>query len=169
MKAYAADPRKSDEQRANAGQLVLDLEIKNEPFEAPIPATMVNRVADLIDESGMRTRCRVRSFDHRIVKQMGELLPKLRTGVLITGTVPVDQVEMVLAANAAFYCPDYRILEKSQVKLMHEEGIRVLPWTVNEPWEWQHLLDWDVDGITTDDPAALADTVRSYTRSLRTM
>ena len=102
VKAYAADPEKSDEQRANAGRLVLDLEIKNEPFEAPIPATMVHRVADLIDESGMMNRCRVRSFDHRIVKQMGELLPKLRTGVLITGTVPVDPVRMIRDAGATF-------------------------------------------------------------------
>ena len=26
----------------------------------------------------------------------------------------------------------------------------LLPWTVNEPGHWQRLLDWGVDGITTD-------------------
>jgi glycerophosphoryl diester phosphodiesterase len=32
----------------------------------------------------------------------------------------------------------------------------VLPWTVNESADWLRLLDWGVDGITTDYPDQLA-------------
>ena len=32
----------------------------------------------------------------------------------------------------------------------------MVPWTVNEPAAWLRLLDWGVDGITTDYPDQLA-------------
>ena len=35
-------------------------------------------------------------------------------------------------------------------------GVRVIPWTVNEREDWLRLLDWGVDGITTDFPDRLA-------------
>ncbi len=35
---------------------------------------------------------------------------------------------------------------------MHEEGIRVIPWTVNDAAAMQELLGWGVDGIITDYP-----------------
>ena len=40
---------------------------------------------------------------------------------------------------------------------LHEAGIRVIPWTVNDPADWTRLLDWGVDGLTTDFPDRLAE------------
>jgi glycerophosphoryl diester phosphodiesterase len=36
----------------------------------------------------------------------------------------------------------------------------VLPWTVNSEADWKRLLDWGVDGITTDCPDRLAELLR---------
>jgi glycerophosphoryl diester phosphodiesterase len=52
--------------------------------------------------------------------------------------------------------PDLHFLDERQVRQLHAAGIAVLPWTVNEPSDWQRLLAWGVDGITTDYPDRLA-------------
>ena len=64
--------------------------------------------------------------------------------------------ELARAADAQVYCPGYEFLDAAQVRAAHAAGIRVLPWTVNEPSEWARLVEWGVDGITTDYPDRLA-------------
>ena len=63
---------------------------------------------------------------------------------------------MVRQAGAQAYCPELDFLDEWQVRQIHEAGFRVVPWTVNDPEDWQKLLDWEVDGITTDFPDRLA-------------
>ena len=65
-------------------------------------------------------------------------------------------VELVRQADAQAYGPDYEFLDERQVKQLHAAGIRVVPWTVNEPRDWERLLAWGVDGIATDFPDRLA-------------
>lgn len=49
--------------------------------------------------------------------------------------------------------PDHRWLTSpDQVKALHTAGVRVVPWTVNEPARMEELLQWNVDGIITDRP-----------------
>jgi glycerophosphoryl diester phosphodiesterase len=47
-------------------------------------------------------------------------------------------------------------VDAQQVRTAHAAGIRVVPWTVNQPEQWQRLLTLGVDGITTDYPDQLA-------------
>jgi glycerophosphoryl diester phosphodiesterase len=159
VQAYAAElgarNGKTAIQRAKAEQVILDLEIKSEPFSGRVEPIHLERLAALIVAAQLTTRCRVRSFDHRLVNGMKKVLPELTTAVLVTGTAPVNPVRLAVDAQASIYCPDYRFLDREQVKSLHNEGIRVLPWTVNAPSDWQRLIDWGVDGITTDDPGCL--------------
>jgi glycerophosphoryl diester phosphodiesterase len=37
----------------------------------------------------------------------------------------------------------------------HEAGLSVIPWTANTMEHWERLIAAGVDGIITDDPAAL--------------
>ena len=46
------------------------------------------------------------------------------------------------------------------MRACHAAGVRVLPWTVNDEADWLRLLDWGVDGITTDYPDRLAKLLR---------
>lgn len=49
------------------------------------------------------------------------------------------------------------LADRRLVDLAHERGLPVHVWTVNEPAEMSRLLDLGVDGIVTDDVAALRD------------
>ncbi len=101
-------------------------------------------------------RTTVRSFDHRCVRLLRKLEPGLTGAILIAETAPVAPGELVERADAQVYCPGYLFLDESIVRQVHSAGARVLPWTVNQPEHWQRLLDWGVDGITTDVPDRLA-------------
>jgi len=86
---------------------------------------------------------------------------RLTGAVLIAETAPIAPAELVERAEAQVYCPGYLFLDEMQVRQVHEAGARVLPWTVNQPEHWQRLLDWGVDGITTDMPDRLAAYLRA--------
>src|SRR5262249_35118740 len=106
---------------------------------------------------GVVERTVVRSFDHRSVRALKEREPRLRVGVIIANAAPVAPEELVRAAAADLYCPDVNFLDELQVRQLHAAGIPVVPWTVNDPADWERLLAWGVDGITTDYPNLLAD------------
>ena len=158
--AYAGEPGRSvgktDAQRANAARAVIDVELKRVPFHAAewgqAPGRIESAVLDVVRRAGAVGRTAVRSFDHRCVKRLRALEPGLTGVVLVEGTAPVDPVALVRAADAQVYGPDYRYLDAEQVRQCHAAGVRVLPWTVNDPGAWERLVEWGVDGITTDYP-----------------
>jgi glycerophosphoryl diester phosphodiesterase len=124
------------------------------------PGLLEERVVEAVRRAGVVRRTVVRSFDHRCVLHLRGLEPGIRTAVLVAGTAPVDPAALARAAGADLYCPDANFLDELQVRQLQEAGVRVLPWTVNEPGDWLRLLEWGVDGITTDFPDRLAEVLR---------
>ncbi|TCO32793.1 glycerophosphoryl diester phosphodiesterase [Kribbella steppae] len=58
--------------------------------------------------------------------------------------------------------PTYRpYVTADMVKSAHEAGMKVVPWTVDDPATMESLIDKGVDGIITDYPDRLRDVVRS--------
>ena len=167
--AYAGDPGaaagKTAAQRARAGRVCFDLELKRVParpelmgdsFDGTAPALLEVRVVEEVRRAGVLGRTLVRSFDHRSVLHVRALEAGIQTAVLVAGTAPVDPAALVRAAGAEVYCPDAAFLDALQVRHLHAAGIRVVPWTVNNPDDWLALLAWGVDGVTTDYPDGLA-------------
>jgi glycerophosphoryl diester phosphodiesterase len=163
--AYAGEPGavvgKSSEQRRHMATIRFDLELKRVPFHPELigdhfdgtsPGLLEECVVETIKKAGMLDRTTVRSFDHRSVLCMRRMEPKLRGAVLVAYTAPVSPETIAQAAHADTYCPSFEFLDALQVKLAHKAGLKVLPWTVNEPADWERLIDWGVDGITTDYP-----------------
>ena len=169
-RAYLGPPGiaagKKPEQQHQAQRLIFDLELKRVPFQpetigdgftGTTAGAFEQRVLDVVRQAGLLEQVVVRSFDHRCVLALRRLEPALRTAVLVANTAPVQPAELAAAAGAQIYCPDVNFLDESQVRLLHQAGLQVLPWTVNEETSWERLLAWGVDGITTDYPDRLAD------------
>jgi glycerophosphoryl diester phosphodiesterase len=155
---------------ACAGDITFDLELKRVPyhpevmgdaFDGEAPGLLERRVAEVVAAVNATRRTRVRSFDHRAVRAIRRLEPRLRAAILVAETAPIDPAALAKSAGADTYCPDYRFLDAAQVRACHAAGVRVLPWTVNEEADWRRLIDWGVDGITTDYPDRLAALLRS--------
>jgi glycerophosphoryl diester phosphodiesterase len=161
---YGADPGKARFQQEHARRLIFDIELKRVPFAPEMigdgftgdaPATLERQVIAAIRAAGVLERCRVRSFDHRCVLAIKQLEQALATGLLIHNTCPVEIANMLDAAGAHFYCPDYHFLDGAAVRAVIAAGKRVIPYTVNEPVDWERLIGFGVHGITTDVPDRL--------------
>ena len=48
--------------------------------------------------------------------------------------------------------PQFRLASRELIEEVHEEGLTVIPWTVNEDREITRLLGLGVDGFITDYP-----------------
>lgn len=173
--AYAAEPGaaagKSAHQREQAGRVRFDLELKRVPFHPErindgftgrAPALLEHRLVEAVRAAGVANRTTVRSFDHRAVRLLRSLEPRLTGAVIVAHTAPAVPAEVALRADARIYCPSYAFLDEHMVRQAHAAGVRVLPWTVNEPEQWQRLIDWGVDGITTDYPDRLAERLTAW-------
>jgi glycerophosphoryl diester phosphodiesterase len=155
---------KTPEQQQRAARVRLDLELKRVPFRPEWlgddycgqgPGDLERQVVACLRRQQFVARCRVRSFDHRAVAAIRQLEPALETAVLLAGAAPQDTAALVRAAGASVYCPEFTFLDALQVAQLHAQGLRVLPWTVNEERDAERLLSWGVDGITTDFPERL--------------
>jgi glycerophosphoryl diester phosphodiesterase len=167
--AYAGNPGveagKTAAQQARARLIRFDLELKRVPFHPEVigdgfdgtaPGVLEKEVVKAVRAAGMVDRTTVRSFDNRAVWFMRQLEPGLTAALLVAGTTLLAPGKLVRQADAQIYCPDFQFLDHAQVREAHHEGVTVVPWTVNEPQDWHRLIDWGVDGITTDFPNRLA-------------
>jgi glycerophosphoryl diester phosphodiesterase len=167
--AYAgelgAQAGKSERQRLRAHSVLFDLELKRVPFhpetindryDGTAPGLLEERIVETVRRAGMTARTTVRSFDHRCIRLLRQMEPGLTGAVLLAETAPVAPAELIERADAQVYCPGYLFVDEAIVRQVRAAGARVLPWTVNQPEHWQRLLDWGVDGITTDKPDRLA-------------
>lgn len=161
---------KTAAQQAKARLLQFDLELKRTPFRPEligdgfdgISAGLLEiRCLECVRAAGVLSRTTVRSFDHRAVRAAIQLEPGITAAILIAGTAPLDPGRLARESAAQIYSPDFQFLDERQVRQCHAEGILVLPWTVNEAADWERLLDWHVDGITTDYPDRLGEWLRN--------
>jgi glycerophosphoryl diester phosphodiesterase len=160
---------KTKAQRQWARQVRFDLELKRVPFQPDTigdgfngesPALLEWTVVKVVRAAGMLGRTTVRSFDHRCVRAVWRLEPELTAAVLVHGTAPVDPAALARQADASVYCPDYRFVDAALVRQARAGGVRVVPWTVNDPADAERLLDWGVDGLTTDFPDRMVQVLR---------
>jgi glycerophosphoryl diester phosphodiesterase len=172
--AYATDTGrqadKSDEQRRRAATLRFDLELKrvplfpeaiNDGFDGHSPGRLEERVVEAVRAAGVLARTTVRSFDHRSVRVLTQMEPGLSGAVLVADTAPLDPGELARRAGACLYCPSYAFVDDDVVRRAHAAGVRVVPYTVNDPEHWERLLGAGVDGLTTDYPDRLAAFLRA--------
>ena len=69
-------------------------------------------------------------------------------------------MEIAKEAEASIISPVYNLVTAEQVKAAHGAGLFVLPWTPDTFEEWDRLIGLGVDGIITDDPAALIERLK---------
>lgn len=156
---------KTTTQRDQTRRVWFDLELKRVPFHPEAigdefrggaAGRLERGVVEAVRAAGVVERTRVRSFDHRCVRALRDIEPRIEGAILVAESALVDPVEAARRAGAKVYCPNYVFLDEPQVLHVHAGGMRVLPWTANEPAVWERLLAWGVDGLTTDFPDRLA-------------
>ena len=55
-----------------------------------------------------------------------------------------------------------KLVTKRFVKFVHKKGLKICVWTINDETTFKNLIDIGVDGIITDKPKLLFETLESY-------
>jgi glycerophosphoryl diester phosphodiesterase len=134
---------------APLGPFSFDLEIKCYPQCGP-PERLVARVLERVRTFRLEERVTLLSFDFRALAAAREMAPGLRIAALMDHPNPTFRT---LAADRV--SPKWTLVTPEWAAAAHAAGMQVIPWTANTPKQWERLVQAGVDGILTDDPAAL--------------
>lgn len=138
-----------------------NIELKSEPSEynksQPEPAAFCDLVQPIIAQRLTPERVTVQSFDFAILKHwqqraVSRQYPNVRLAALVENLRSPEKNLEELGFKPDIYSPYYRLLSADKIARLHEQGINVIPWTVNERADMVRLKAWGVDGLITDYP-----------------
>jgi len=122
------------------------VEIKGESIE--------ELVADVIRRSSVD--CAVHSFDHSTIARLRRVAPEIPRGILYDRHA-IDLEAAMRETGARDVWPNWKLVDRATVDLVHARGGRVIAWTVNSAAAAEDLIAVGVDGVCTDDVRLLGD------------
>lgn len=135
------------------GRIKVNIEIKSGDYGLSV----ADKVADMIEDKGMRDECVVTSFEIDLLRRVKQLWPDIQVGYILVVAYGdfynMDDVDF-FSVNAAF-------LTKRMVDAIHNSGKQIHAWTVNNQSSIKNLTNKGVDNIITDDPVLARETVYS--------
>lgn len=118
----------------------------------PEPEKFVDLVMEVIRENGVGDKINIQSFDPKILKVMNKNYPETEIAYLVYSE-GIERNLSLLDFKPEIYSPNYNLVKNSQfVDSIRSIGMKLIPWTVNEPQEIEKMIDLQVDGIITDYP-----------------
>jgi len=146
------------------------------PEDSAAPQAFATAPGPVLKDAGVTDRAAVQSFDWRSLQIVQRLAPEIATVYLTaeqdwldnlgrgdpqpspwTGGLAIDWAQLTLPqaiqrAGGAVWSPYYRDLTEADLAEAQHLGLRVVPWTVNDPADMASLVDLGVDGLITDYP-----------------
>jgi glycerophosphoryl diester phosphodiesterase len=109
------------------------------------------QLLDTLDRGPAPQRYAVHSFDHRIIRRLGEARPELRRGVLLSAYL-LDPVAVMRSAGADTLWQEWQQVDQDLVNQVHDAGGTVIAWTVNELGDLDRMVRLGVDGLCGNYP-----------------
>ena len=122
------------------------------PAETLPPEAFARALIGEIRKAGVAARATVQSFDWRTLHAVERAAPEIATVYLTGRRQGGSQPQAVHAAGGTVWSPHYEELDTAALIEARALGLKVVPWTVNEPGFIERFLDLGVDGIITDYP-----------------
>jgi len=165
-----------------AHQVRFNIETKLTPTsggETPDPETFTAAFVKAVRAAGLTARVSLQSFDWRTLVIARRVAPEIERVCLTMDGGPGDTLQrgrdgpspwtagfdiddfggstprLVSAAGCAVWSPLFRDITPETLAESKSLGLKVIPWTVNEPAEMARLIGLRVDGIITDYPDRL--------------
>jgi glycerophosphoryl diester phosphodiesterase len=122
------------------------------PDETLAPDPFARAVLAEVRKAGAAARTTIQSFDFRTLEIVQREAPEVRTAYLTSGSKGAAIPRMVHAAGGPVWSPNFLDLDEASLAAARELGLKVIPWTVNEPADIQRVLSMKIDGIISDYP-----------------
>jgi glycerophosphoryl diester phosphodiesterase len=116
-----------------------------------LPAAHDRALLAVLDIGPAPHRYAVHSFDHRIIRRLGEARPALARGILLSAYLD-DSVSALRGVGATTLWQEWRLVDQELVNAVHAAKCRIIAWTVNEVGDLEHLARLGVDGLCGNYP-----------------
>ena len=133
-----------------------NIEIKSLPIWdnvfTPNVQEFVALVLEVINKKGISNRVTLQSFDVRTLEEIKKNAPQIKTSLLVDEFESINDKLNQLSFKPEIISPYFKLIDASIVKELHDEGYKVIPWTLNEQKDIKAMIDFHVDGIISDYP-----------------
>ncbi|WP_448518978.1 glycerophosphodiester phosphodiesterase [Rhodoflexus sp.] len=133
-----------------------NIETKIEPatdnIYHPEPQEFMELVYRIIKEKGILERTCVQSFDVRTLQALRKMDDQITIALLVAQNPFYENAIKELGFKPDVYSPYHLLVTSSMIEYGQKEGIKIIPWTVNDFATMQKLARMGVDGLITDYP-----------------
>lgn len=137
-------------------KVAYNIELKSTPKGDGISHPQIEEFADIVqavlDQVLTNNRYTIQCFDFRVLKYYHQKYPDVDLVALVENMKGVKGNLKELGFVPEVYSPYHALLSRKDIEICHQEGMKVIPWTVNDRDRMEKLVNWGVDGIITDYP-----------------
>ncbi len=136
---------------AKAHTMFLNIELKT----TKVPYQEIEEdVLRLVDQFDLNGQVLYSSFNHFSIQKIKQLNPTAQTGVLYAQPL-VEPWLYAKRLGATALHPEFHFVDEALIQGCKAYGIQVNPYTVNELYDLQTMIDLEVDSIISDYPNRL--------------
>lgn len=120
----------------------------------PEPSVFVDLLLSVLREKKITSMVTIQSFDIRTLQYLHKIDPSVSVALLIedNDTRTLNKQLDELGFVPSVYSPHYSLVNNELIQECHRQGIKVIPWTVNDAGKMKQLVKMGVDGFITDYP-----------------
>ena len=118
----------------------------------PKPEEVVLKLYDLMRMQNIQRRCIIQSLDMRALQLFKKLAPLQRSSLVIENDFSMEENLEILGFTPTIYSPFYKLVDKTLITKVHQKGMTIIPWVVNDILDMNELKQMGVDGLITDYP-----------------
>ena len=115
------------------------------------PRPVVEFISNMRDLGWNDDLILISSFNHRVLKQVGQLDPRIKLGAMMVG-LPLDDAAFATSLEAYSVHLSLEFIDRRFVDDAHSRNLRVFVFSVNHPEDIRKMNDLGVDGVFTNYP-----------------
>jgi glycerophosphoryl diester phosphodiesterase len=112
------------------------------------------KVLKIVQKEELENNVVIVSFLEDALRRVKELNEKIETGLIYVKHK--NPVKTATDLKASYLLPLYRFTHTADVQKAHQNGLKMIVWTINKPEEVADYIKKGVDGITSDTPDILS-------------
>jgi glycerophosphoryl diester phosphodiesterase len=125
----------------------------------PEPEVFVDLLVAVLREKKILDRCTIQSFDVRTLQVANKKYPDIPLVLLVENQEGLEANLQRLGFTPEAYSPHFQLVDQPLIDACHAQGMKVIPWTVNERKDINRMIELRVDGIISDYPDRVVDQV----------
>lgn len=118
----------------------------------PVPDIIAKLLMSVLSQFEIYDRIMIQSFDVRSLQAVHKINPLVRLGLLVANFKSVNKNIKKLGFKPYMYNPNVKLAKTKTINRAHEQGVKVIVWTVNKEKDIKRLKSIGADGIISDYP-----------------